>query len=171
MGAEGSTMADKIEGVFGDMRRANRAIRDLRAVGIPADSIALGSGERAPDPAEHESEDTWTTEGAVVGTLAIGTVGAAMTFSGMSLSPQVQILNGLPHAIFTPLLMGFAGWLAGGIVGLGVAKQSQTAIEPGQDVVLVVRAPGRTEEVRALFAFNGALDIRGADPVELAARA
>src|SRR5579884_3996534 len=100
-------MADKIEGVFHTMRQVNRAIRDLRAVGIPAEDIALASGEAIPDPEEQESSHTWGTEGSVVGSLILGTMGAAMTFSGMILQPQVPLFNILPHPIFTPLWMGF----------------------------------------------------------------
>jgi hypothetical protein len=94
-----------------------------------------------------------------------------MAFSGMSLSPQIPVFDVLPNQFFTPLLMGTAGWLAGGIIGLGVAKDREVVLEPGHEVAVAVYAPGRTEEVRAIFSYDGALDVRGADATELAMRA
>jgi hypothetical protein len=163
-------MAERVVGVFSDMQQAERVIRDLRTVGFPQESIALtGAEESASD--EHTSDETWTREGAIVGSLILGTVGAAMAFSGMALTPQVALLNALPHQIFLPLWMGFAGWLAGGIIGLGVAKDVEQEPEPGEPIVVSVYAPGRVEEARAIFGYDGALDVLGADAAELAARA
>jgi hypothetical protein len=164
-------MADRIVGVFRDLEHARRAIGDLETAGFPAARISLTSGEVPDEPEAHDPDDSYTREGAIVGAIVIGTVGAAMAFSGMSLSPQVPVFNVLPHQIFTPLLMGTAGWLAGGIIGLGVARDREIVLEPHREISVAVQAPGRTEEVRAIFAYNGVLDVRGADAVELAARA
>lgn len=168
-------MADTVVGIFRDVAHAEQAMHDLRTVGFPASSLTLSPADQTPDGERkleaHDADETYTTQGAMVGTVAIGTIGAAMGFSGEHLSPQVPVLNNLPSSVFTMLLMGLAGWLAGGIIGLGVSKAHGAAIAPGTETALAVRAPGRVEEARAILRYNGVLDVRGADAAELAARA
>ncbi len=164
-------MAGRIVGIFSDLEHAENAVHDLTTAGFPKSAIALTT----PDNVDHadalRSEATFTREGAVVGGVAFGIVGAAMAFSGMPLHPQVNIINSIPSPIFTTIWMGFAGWIAGGIIGLGVARNSGDALQPGSQAAVVVRAPNRIEEARAIFTYNDVLDVRGADPAELAARA
>src|SRR3954447_12595680 len=124
--AERRIMADTVVGIFHDMAQAERAIHDLRTVGFLPSSISVRPANEPEDEAAkeeaHGAEDTFTREGATVGAIFFGTIGALMAFANEHLAPQVPVLGALPNNIFTTLLMGAAGWLAGGIIGLGVPK-------------------------------------------------
>jgi hypothetical protein len=155
-----------VVGVFEDQAHATAAIRDLLAAGFTHEHLALLAREWQGDLPPNVRVDLQNAagEGATVGAVAGGGLGAAAGLVGASLIP------GVGPVLWGGLLIGaltgaVAGATAGGFLGPFIAMEMSDSearrhashIEAGRTVV-VVRTADRQEEARTILLKHGAYD-------------
>lgn len=155
-------MARSIVGLFPDRASAEQAIADLKSAGFDPGrmGIVMRDRQEARDVASDQGINS--TTGAVTGSAIGGTAGAVLAATGALVIPGIGpfISGGI---LATSLAGGAAGWLIGGLVGLGIpheeAKYYQGRVEQGS-TLLSVDAPGRETEAQQIMLNNGAEDLR-----------
>jgi hypothetical protein len=159
-------MAKLIVGLFPDRVSAEHALVDLRASGF--DTQRMGIVMRDPNEARETgaSQGVTSTAGAVAGGVIGGTLGAILAATGTLVIPGIGpfISGGI---LATALVGGAAGWLVGGLVGLGLSHEEaqyyQGRVEQGS-VLITVDPEGRDEEARQILLKNGAENLDTAAP-------
>lgn len=154
-----------VVGLFPDERSAEQAITDLKAAGF--DPNGMGFVARDKRQSQELANDQGvnvgaSTAGAVTGAAIGGTLGAILAATGALVIPGIGpfISGGI---LATSLVAGAAGWLVGGLVGLGVpeneAKYYQGRVEQGGYLV-TLRAGSRADEAWSIMLRDGAEDLR-----------
>jgi hypothetical protein len=154
-----------VPGIFDDKEQAARAIRALKEAGFIEGQIGVASREWSQKLQDVPVEEQHTAErGAVAGALVGGGIGAALGLAGAILVPgAIPIITG--HALLSALGGGLAGAsggaFAGPFIALGFSEEESRKhaehVEQGKTVVLV-QAPRRHDEARAIMVANGAFD-------------
>lgn len=155
-------MAQNIVGLFADRISAEHAIVDLKAAGFDPQhmGIVMQDKQEAKDVASDQG--LGSTTGAVTGGVIGGTAGALLAATGALIIPGIGpfISGGI---LATSLVGGAAGWLVGGLVGLGISKDDaeyyQGRVEQGS-VLLTVSTNGRDAEAYDIMQRNGAEQTR-----------
>ncbi len=155
-----------VAGLFPDRGSAENAIRALRDAGFAQDQIGVVMRDQ-PQADEAGSEAVInTTTGAVAGGVAGGTLGAILAATGALVVPGIGpfISGGI---LATALVGGAAGWLVGGLVGLGIPQEEaeyyQGQVEQGR-VLVTVNAAGREDEAHMILRRSGAEQPRQTAP-------
>jgi hypothetical protein len=157
-----------IAGLFPDRIAAERAISELLDAGFDRDQIGFVMRDQSgrPSTAEQtgvgEEHVVSSAAGAATGAAIGGTLGAILAATGALVVPGIgPIISG--GILATALVGGAAGWLVGGLVGLGVPREEaeyyQGRVEQGSALV-TVNATGSEEEAQQILLRNGAEDLR-----------
>ncbi|MFI5272351.1 MAG: hypothetical protein ACHQ4H_04875 [Ktedonobacterales bacterium] len=155
-------MARSVVGLFASAAMAERAIDDLQSAGFDPTQMGLVMRDRSGAKQVSASPDVSLTAGAVTGGVLGGTAGALLAASGALVVPGIGpfIAGGI---LATALVGGAAGWLIGGLVGLGIpeeeAKYYQSRVESG-GVLLTVATPYRGRDAWEIMHRDGAEDLR-----------
>jgi len=155
-------MARSIAGLFNDRDSAEAAIRDLKAAGFDASRMGIVTQDKGVNQDLAEEHGTRATEGAVTGGLIGGSIGALMAATGALVIPGIGpfISGGI---LATALVGGTAGWLVGGLAGLGIPREEaeyyEGQVQQGRTLV-TVDAQGREAEARSILLRNGAEDLQ-----------
>lgn len=151
-------MANHVEGLFPTREQAEQAVRQLIASGFERHSIGIVMRDRAQASALAHEQGLHSTAGAVTGSVVGGGAGTILAATGTLVVPGVGpfIAGGI---LATALAGGAIGWLAGGLVGLGIpherADYYQRLVEDGW-TLLTVDAGDRMDEARDIMRQNGA---------------
>ena len=155
-------MARSIAGLFEDRTQAEQAVEDLKAVGFSQDRIGIVMQDKQQTRAVNEAHDTHSTESAIGGSLIGGMAGALLAATGALVIPGIGpfISGGI---LATSLVGGAAGWLVGGLTGLGIPKEEaeyyEGRVQQGAALV-TVDAAGRDAEARQILLRDGAEDLQ-----------
>jgi len=159
------TSTTTVPGIFDENEQAARAIEALKKAGFTDAQIGVASREWSRKLQDVPVEEQHTAEhGAVTGAVVGGSLGATLGLVGALLVPgAIPILAG--SALLSALGGGLAGAGAGAFVGpflaMGFteedARQHAEHVQQGKTVVLV-HAPGRCDEARAIMVEYGAYD-------------
>jgi len=155
-------MARSIAGLFHDRSGAESAIQDLKDAGFDASRMGIVTQDKAANRALAEEHGTRSTEGAVTGGVVGGSIGALLAATGALVIPGIGpfISGGI---LATSVLGGAAGWLVGGLAGIGIpneeAQYYESEVQQGRTLV-TVDAAGRDAEARAILLRNGAEDLQ-----------
>ena len=156
-----------IAGLFANRDAAERAIYALRDAGFAVDRMGIvirDTQNTANQAASRETPETAHTGDAYVAGSALaggvlgGALGAILAATGALVVPGFGpfIAGGI---LATALVGGIAGWLAGGLVGLGIPREQaefyQSRVEQGA-VLVTVDANGREQLAQDVMAHNGA---------------
>lgn len=151
-------MANHIEGIFPTREQAEQAVRQLIDAGFDRHSIGVIMKDSGAANALAHEQGLQSTAGAVTGSVVGGGVGTLLAATGslVVLGIGPFIAGGI---LATALAGGAVGWLAGGLVGLGIpherADYYQRLVEEGW-TLLTVDAHSRTDEARRILRENGA---------------
>jgi hypothetical protein len=159
-----------VVGVFPDRSHAQQAVSELKRLGFGEDQIGvlgrdgLPSGKNASTTAEKTGHSK-AAEGAATGVAAGAGVGALWALgiaAGMlpAIGPVIAgglLASVLASAAGTAAIAGLVGALVGLGIPEGEAKYYEGEVKAGHTLV-TVRADGRADEVRGLFARYGAYD-------------
>ncbi len=154
-----------VVGIYNHQDQAVKGIQALRNAGFPDEQIGVASREWTKHLEGVKVHEQHSAEhGAVTGALVGGGLGAALGLVGAILVPgAIPFLAG--HALLAALGGGLAGASGGVFVGpflaLGIdkAESEDYARQLEQDkVAVLVNAPGREDEARALMVQQGAYD-------------
>ena len=152
-----------IAGLFVNRDAAERAIYALRDAGFAVDRMGIvmrdtqdTTSRNAPETAH--TGDVYVAGSALAGGVLGGALGAILAATGALVVPGFGpfIAGGI---LATALVGGIAGWLAGGLVGLGIPREQaefyQSRVEQGA-VLVTVDANGREQQAQDIMAHNGA---------------
>jgi len=158
-----------VAGLFNLRTQADAALRDLQANGFTEDQLGIiapdpegrGGGESiASDPA---LKPNTVTEGAVTGGILGGALGAFLAATGALVIPGIGPF--IAGGILVTLIGGGAGWLIGGLSGLGVSEEDaryfQEQVESGRSLVTVKTTDRVEDAVRILLRHGGEVDRLG----------
>ncbi|HVS37485.1 MAG TPA: hypothetical protein VMS17_18120 [Gemmataceae bacterium] len=153
-----------VAGVFDDVREAEGAIADLYQAGFPIDRIDMvtrsqGETEGTPDFAMQKNAADGTVAGGAIGAAAgaLAAVAATLAIPGFGV-----VLGG---GLLTSIIVGAAAGAAGGsLIGTFAALEMSEddarfyarAVEHEGRTVVLVQAPDRPEEARAILSRHGA---------------
>jgi hypothetical protein len=165
-----TAMRTTVVGVFPDRSQAQQAVGELKRLGFRDDQIGvigrdgLPTGKAAKAAAEKAGHSK-AAEGAATGVAAGAGVGALWALgiaAGMLPAIGPVIAGGLLASVLASAAGGAAiAGLVGALVGLGIpeeeAKYYEGEVKAGHTLV-TVKAEGRADEVRGLFAQYGAYD-------------
>jgi hypothetical protein len=159
-----------VVGVFPNRGQAQQAVSELRRLGFREDQIGVLGRESVAAGATEASTTAKTghskaVEGAATGVAAGAGVGALWALgiaAGMLPAIGPVIAGGLLASVLASAAGGAAiAGLVGALVGLGIpeeeAKYYEGEVKAGHTLV-TVKAEGRVDEVRGLFAQYGAYD-------------
>ena len=155
-------MARSIAGLFHDRSGAEAAIQDLKVAGFDASRMGIVTQDKAANRELAEEHGTRSTEGAVTGGVIGGSIGALLAATGALVIPGIGpfISGGI---LATSVLGGAAGWLVGGLAGIGIPKEEaeyyESEVQQGRTLV-TVDAAGRDAEARSILLRNGAEDLQ-----------
>lgn len=155
-------MARSIVGLFPNRAAAEQAVEDLKAADFGASRIGVVMQDSAQQRDIAETHGTSTTEGAVAGGIIGGSLGAILAATGALVIPGIGpfITGGI---LTTALVGGAAGWLVGGLAGLGIPQEEaeyyEDRVQQG-DALVTVDAEGRDGEARAILLHNGATNLQ-----------
>jgi len=155
-------MARSIAGLFHDRGSAEQAIADLKAAGFDASRIGIVTQDKEANKELAEEHGTRSTEGAVTGGIIGGSIGALLAAAGALVIPGIGpfISGGI---LATSVVGGAAGWLVGGLAGLGIPKEEaeyyEGQVQQGRTLV-TVDAQGRDAEARSILLRDGAEDLQ-----------
>jgi len=155
-------MARSIAGLFPERFEAEAAINDLKAAGFDPSRIGVVMRDKAESREVATAMGTESTEGAVSGGVIGGSLGALLAATGALVIPGIGpfISGGI---LATSLVGGAAGWLVGGLAGLGIPKEEAEYYEHHVQqggVLVTVDAQGRDSEARSILLRNGAEDLQ-----------
>src|SRR5262249_26587804 len=109
-----------VAGLFGNRSYAEDGIRALQGAGF--DPARIGIVNREERGVGSEPAIGTTTAGAVAGGAIGGTLGAMLVPTGALVIPGIgQFVAG--GTLATALVGGVAGWLVGGLIGLGIPRE------------------------------------------------
>lgn len=151
-------MGNHVEGIFPTREQAEQALRQLTAAGFDSHHIGIIMRDRGEANALAHEQGLRSTTGAVTGSVLGGGVGTILAATGSLVVPGVGpfIAGGI---LATALAGGAVGWLAGGLIALGIpherAHHYQRLVEEGW-VLLTVEADQRAGEARDILRQNGA---------------
>lgn len=161
-------MAGPIIALFNTQVLANAAIRDLEVNGFASEKVGLvvkdmDGGTVVSPEADAALRPAHTTEDAVAGGLIGGTVGAFLAATGALVIPGIgPFISG---GILVALIGGGAGWLVGGLAGLGIpeedARYYQEQVEDGRSLVTVIADGLEEDAVRILLRHGGEVNRLG----------
>lgn len=169
-------MAQKstIVGVFDDRQQADRAVDELRRAGFRDDQIGVamrydagndvGGDATAVDTADADESRAGTgTITGVLGGLGLGALAGLGVLSGVIPVIGPAIAGGTLGIILSNAAVGAGvGGLVGALVGAGIpedeAQYYHDEFEAGRTIV-TVQAPGRADDVMAIFRRYGAYDM------------
>jgi hypothetical protein len=145
-----------VVGLFRSRRRADEAIRDLRASGFSDDRIGLAMQD---DRAEATEGDTGApaAEGAAKGAVSGGVVGGLIGLLGSLLVPGLGpiVVGGVLASTLTGVGIGAAaGGLIGALMGIGVPEEDARHFDLGLrsgGALVTVDAGARTGEALAIL--------------------
>ena len=157
-----------IAGLFANRNAAERAIYALRDAGFDVDRMGIvmrDSQDTTENQEAHRNTpetahtgDVYVAGSALAGGVLGGALGAILAATGALVVPGFGpfIAGGI---LATALVGGIAGWLAGGLVGLGIPREQaefyQSRVEQGA-VLVTVDANGREQLAQDIMARNGA---------------
>jgi hypothetical protein len=163
----------RVVGVFRDRSQAQQVVGELKRMGfnddqigvIGRDGLATDSSKATAGKATHSK----AAEGAATGVAAGAGVGALWALgiaAGMLPAIGPVIAGGLLASVLASAAGGAAiAGIVGALVGLGIpeeeAKYYEGEVKAGHTLV-TVKAAGRSDEVRGLFARYGAYDMHSA---------
>lgn len=170
-------MARAIIGLFNTQVMANSALRDLRANGFAEDNLGLvvkdleHGGVLSTSEAEAALRPERVTEDAVTGGILGGAIGAFLAISGALVIPGIGPF--IAGGVLVTLLGGGAGWLVGGLAGLGIpeedARYYQEQVESGRALVTVLAGDREEDAVRILLRHGGEVNRLGGTSLPLEA--
>jgi len=170
-------MARAIIGLFNTQVMANSALRDLRANGFAEENLGLvvkdleHGGVLSTAEADMALRPERVTEDAVAGGLLGGAIGAFLAVSGALVIPGIGPF--IAGGILVTLLGGGAGWLVGGLAGLGIpeedARYYQEQVESGRALVTVLAGDREEDAVRILLRHGGEVNRLGGTSLPLEA--
>jgi hypothetical protein len=158
-----------VVGVFPDRSQAQQAVGELKRLGFRDDQIGVlgreAVGTTTAKATAGHTEHSKVAEGAATGVAAGAGVGALWALgiaAGMLPAIGPVIAGGLLASVLASAAGGAAvAGLVGALVGLGIpeeeAKYYEGEVKSGHTLV-TVKADGRVDEVRGLFAQYGAYD-------------
>jgi len=162
-------MARAIIGLFNTQVMANSALRDLRANGFAEDNLGLvvkdleHGGVLSTPEADAALRPDRVTEDAVTGGILGGAIGAFLAVSGALVIPGIGPF--IAGGVLVTLLGGGAGWLVGGLAGLGIpeedARYYQEQVESGRALVTVLAGDREEDAVRILLRHGGEVNRLG----------
>jgi hypothetical protein len=145
-----------VVGLFHDRRRAEDAIRDLKASGFPDDRIGLAmQDQNADSPAGDTGAEAAT--GAAAGAVSGGVVGGLIGLLGSLLVPGLGpiVVAGVLASILTGAGIGAAaGGLIGALMSIGVSEEDARHFDLGLrsgGALVTVDAGARTGEALAIL--------------------
>lgn len=153
-------MARAVVGLFPDRVSAEHAIVDLKAAGFDPQRMGIVMQDRSEAKDVATDQGVKSTTGAVTGSIIGGGLGTILAATGTFVIPGIGpfISGGI---LATALAGGAAGWLVGGLIGLGIpheeAQYYQNSVEQGR-VLLTVDAQGQDDAARRIMLDNGAED-------------
>lgn len=162
-------MERTIVGLFNLQTQATAALRDLQANGFPEDSLGIitpdpeGRGAQSAITDDPALKPNTVTEDAVTGGIFGGALGAFLAATGALVIPGIgPFISG---GILVTLIGGGAGWLIGGLSGLGISEEDaryyQEQVESGRSLVSVKTADRVEDAVRILLRHGGEVDRLG----------
>lgn len=156
MTTENSTTTQTMIAVFDDPAQAEQAINDLKVAGFTPDSISVVTRERDTQTHLDEATGNEAAQGALVGSLGGGTLGAVLGWllaGGTALIPGIGpvVAAGIFGATLSGALIGgTVGALSGALAGLGVpqdeADEYETFVKDGRTLVTAQAATGHQAE-------------------------
>ncbi len=155
-------MARNVVGLFSDRQSAEQAVADLKAAGFDPSRIGVVMKDKQETHEIAEEQGTRSTEGAVTGGVIGGSLGAILAATGALVIPGIGpfISAGI---LATSVVGGAAGWLVGGLAGLGIPKEEaeyyEDQVQQGRALV-TVDAQGRDAEARSILLRDGAEDLQ-----------
>lgn len=153
-------MGNTVEGIFPTREQAEEALRQLIAAGFDRHAIGIVMRDNEQASALAHEQGLESTTGAVTGSVIGGGAGTLLAATGSLVVPGIGpfIAGGI---LATALVGGALGWLAGGLIGLGIpherAEYFQRLVEEGW-TLLTVDAGRRAGEARDILRENGAHD-------------
>lgn len=166
-----------VPGVFGSREQAEKALEDLREIGLAEDEM----GVIVPDPAHHhlmDDPETETVKGLAKGFVIGGGIGA---LAGMALAalvvPGVGVVGVGGALLFGSHFGGLWGAISGAYLGLtteihhleDIERKYHIDLKPGEILVVVVTDRERAYEVCQIMQRNGAHCVEDRVPKEPAA--
>lgn len=151
-------MSQHTEGIFPSREEAERAIQQLKSAGFDPHSMGLIMRDQGEANALAHEQGLRSTAGAATGSVIGGGAGTLLAATGTLVIPGIGpfIAGGI---LATALAGGAIGWLAGGLVALGIPHERATyyqhLVEEGW-VLLTVEAGRRAAEAREILRCNGA---------------
>jgi hypothetical protein len=164
-----TTNPTTVVGVFQDHTQAERAVRELKHVGLPRSQItvlARNAGGAAQAMALRK-EGSKAAVGAVAGALLGAGIGAlyAIAIAGIGLPGLGPVLFGkslLVSLLCSAGVGAVAAGIAGALIGLGIPREEARFDDDevhGDRVLVTMRTDGRDDEADAIFRRFGAYDI------------
>lgn len=166
-----ATNRQTVVGVFSDRAQAERAVRDLEAMGFTHEQIGLltpHGGVPGVDVNPVPQFETHAGSGAAAGVVVGGVLGAAAALLIPGIGPVIA--GGILAAALGGAAVGaVAGGIVGALVGMGIpeteARYYEGEFRQGRSLVLV-HAGDRYDEVRNFLRKEGAYDVHEQRPVE-----
>lgn len=159
-----------IVGMFDDIGRAERAVRDLHAAHFGREAVGLAAQTVTVTPEEPPAPPALAVPYAV-GASLLG--GALLGLLAAHFAPPTVTIAGFDWRVSSVLILalvgGAGGWMLGGILGFGFTgrdtlQPAPTAL-PAPAIAVTVQAPGRPEEARTILRAAGAREISGGERV------
>jgi hypothetical protein len=151
-------MAQHTEGIFPSREEAEQAIQQLKTAGFDPHHMGLIMRDQGEANALAHEQGLRSTAGAATGSVLGGGAGTLLAATGTLVIPGIGpfIAGGI---LATALAGGAIGWLAGGLVALGIPHERATyyqhLVEEGW-VLLTVDAGHRGGEAREIMRRAGA---------------
>jgi hypothetical protein len=145
-----------VVGLFPDRRRAEAAIRDLKASGFPDDSIGLAMQDPASDRPAADTGDP-PADAAATGAVSGGVVGGLIGLLGSLLVPGLgpSVVGGVLASTLAGAGIGAAtGGLIGALMAVGVPEEDARHFDRGLrsgGALVTVSAGARTGEALAIL--------------------
>jgi hypothetical protein len=145
-----------VVGLFRDPRRADEAIRDLRASGFPDERIGVAMQDQGEAPTATDA-GAETASAAATGAVSGGVVGGLIGLLGSLLVPGLGpiVVAGVLASTLTGAGIGAAtGGLIGGLMAIGVPEEDARHFDLGLragGTLVTVDAGARTGEALAIM--------------------
>ncbi|HEX2910596.1 MAG TPA: general stress protein [Chloroflexia bacterium] len=170
---QGNTMntGHTVVAVFDDVANAERAINDLKVSGFTPESISVVTKDRTTQRDLNEATGNQAGQGALVGSLGGGTLGAVIGWllaGGTALIPGIGpvVAAGIFGAtVGGALIGGTLGGITGALAGAGVPEEEageyEEHVRSGRTLLTVSAANGQLlEAAMDVFNRNGATNVR-----------